>query len=719
MKTGTACAAALLVLLLLARAAPAPAAISVPGDMLSMPRTGPDVMLGAPVTLNADSLAYDDDTGVALAEGNVELGFGNRTMRADRIRYDSRSGEAELTGHVHYKDAGDEFSFDRIVLNLNTELGVLYNGTIRLAANNYQISSERFEKTGKKTFQIRKGILTTCPCDPEPDWKFEVRRTQVTLDGYAVGKDVMFKIRGVPVLWFPWAAFPVKLTRQSGFLTPSFSHGGSKGYAFQLPYYWAISRWSDATLTIEEMSRRGLRPEVEYRYVLSSTSGGEAHVSIHHDKQTKHDRYRILGNNSYREGAVTSGVKLDLASDDRYYLDLVDDDILRTGRHIPSRGFLAYGTEQGMGAMSAVYVNDVQGTPDDNTVQRLPEASFTFLPRTLGRSGIDVAGEARASYFYRRVGDRELQGRGYGEISRTFTLYPSITVTPYLSVDLLGSYPASNETGIGSGGRVLPGGGGKLEVDFRRSFERGPGTRLIHAVQTNTSFRWIPAADQNDIPIVDGGSRVGEQQQFTFSVTQRLLRVDNVTGPYELAFLAVEWALDVGRRKPTGSPYIDPLSPFVRSLREQIDLAAGRSAVRREAASDIYARFRVRPALKWAVSGESLFDAGEGRFTTASLGGEWKQSEESRALVEYRRSRDLAEDVHGLIAVRLHRVVGVKTDVNYSMKNKQLTEGTATLTLYPRSDCWSVGLVTSRKTKPEETSYKLLFSLKGIGGIGN
>lgn len=717
MKTGTARAAAAIAFLLFAHAAPA--ADPVPAAMLSNARAGSEVVLGAPVTLNADSLTYDDDTGVALAEGNVELGFGNRSMRADRIRYDSRSGEAELTGRVHYKDAGDEFSFDRIVLNLATELGVLYNGTIRLATNNYQISSERFEKTGEKTFQVRKGTLTTCPCDPEPDWKFEVRRTRVTIDGYAVGKDVTFKIRGVPVLWLPWAAFPVKLTRQSGFLMPSFYHGRTKGYAFTLPYYWAISRWSDATLSIEQMSRRGTRPEVEFRYVLSPTSQGEVNASIYHDKQTGQDRYRFNGSNSYREGAVTSNADWDLASDDQYYLDLVEEDILRTGRHVPSRGFLAYGGEQGLGAMSAVYVKDVQGTPDDNTVQRLPEVSMTFLPRTFGKTAIDAAGEARATYFYRRAGDRELQGRGYGEVSRTFTLYPSVTITPYLSIDLLGTYPASNEPGIERRGRILPGGGGRMEADFRRSFERGPGSRMVHAVQTNTSFRWIPSADQQDIPLVDEWSRVGEQQQFTFSVTQRLLRVDNVTGPYELAFLAVEWALDVGGRKPTGSPYIDPLSPFVRSLREQIDLAAGRSAVQREAASDIYTRFRVRPAPKWTLSGETLFDAGDGRFTTAALGGEWKQSEENRALVEYRRSHELAEDIHGLFAARLHRVLGVKTDMNYSLKNKELTEGTATLTLHPRSDCWSVGLVTGRRTRPEETSYKLIFSLKGIGGIGN
>jgi len=717
-KTGAAGAAAIL-LFLLAGAVPAPAATAIPEGMLAKARTGSEVVLGVPVSLNADSLTYDDNTGVAYAEGNVEIGFGNRSIRADRIRYDSRSGEAELTGRVHYKDAGDEFSFDRIVLNIDSELGVLYNGTIRLSNNNYQISSEKFEKTGSRTFQVQKGTLTTCPCDPEPDWKFEVRRSQVTMDGYAIGKDVMFKVRGVPVFWLPWAAFPVKLTRQSGFLMPSFSRGGSKGFSFQLPYYWAINRWSDATVTLEEMSRRGVRPEVEYRYVLNPTSEGEARASVYNDKKTGRDRYRFYGSNKYRSGGSwTTNAKWDLASDDLYYLDLVDEDILRTGRHVPSRGFLAYGSGQSVGSMSAVYVNDVQGTPDDNTIQRLPEFSLTFLPRMFGRQAVEAGGEMSATYFYRRTGDRELRGRGTAEVSRTFTLYPSVTLTPFLSVDLLGSYPVSDGTGIGKGGRILPGGGGKLEADFRRNFERGAATRLIHAVQTTTAFRWIPAVDQKDIPLTDDWSRVGEQQQFTFSVSQRLLRVDNVAGPYELAFLAVEWALDVGDRKPTGSPYIDPLSPFVRSLRDQIDLAAGRPTGQ-HAASDIYTRFQVRPAPKWIVSGETLFDAEGGRFTSAVFGGEWKESEESRALLEYRRSRDLAEDVHGLFALRLHRILGMKTNLYYSVRNQQLTEGTATFTLHPRSDCWSVGLETSRKTKPDETSYKLLFSLKGIGTIGN
>jgi LPS-assembly protein len=713
--------AAAAVLLLLAGAAPAPspAGTEIPGGSLPGALKDPGLLLGAPVTLDADTLEYDDDTGVALAEGNVEIGFGNRAIRADRIRYDSRSGEAEMMGQVHYKEAGDEFSFDRIILNIDTELGVLYNGSIRLSSNNYLISSEKFEKTGSRTFQIQKGTLTTCPCDPEPDWKFEVRRSRVTMDGYAVGKDVTFKVRGFPVLWLPWAAFPVKLTRQSGLLTPGFSSGGSKGYSVQVPYYWAINRWSDATFTVDWMSRRGIRPELEYRYALNPVSEGVAHASFYNDKKTGDDRYRFQLSNKYRSGeGLTSNAMLDLASDDQYYTDLVDEDILRTGRHIPSRGFLAYGSGQGAGSVSAVHVKDVQGTPDDNTVQRLPELSMSFLPGNLGGSAIDAGGELGAVYFYRRDGDREIRGRAYAEVSHTFTLYPSVTFTPCLSLDLLGSYPESEQTGAEKEGRVIPGGGGRLEADFRRNFGNGAGPRTIHEVQTAADFRWIPSVSQGDIPLTDYWSRVAEQQQFLFSVTQRLMRIDKDAGPYELAFLSVEWALDVGGRKPTGSPYIDPLSPFVRSLRDQIDLAAGRQAELHDG-SDIYTRFRFRPGMKWIVSGETLLDATGGGITMAAVAGEWKQAEERRALLEYRISRDLAEEIHGLLAMRLHRVLGFETDVNYSVRNGELTEGTATFTLYPRSDCWSVGLQAGRRTKPDETSYRLIFSLKGIGTIGN
>jgi len=691
----------------------------VPGSLSEIaPKLVGGLPLGSPVTLTADTVSYDEENGVALAEGNVEVGFGARTIRADRIRYDTRSGEAEFAGHVHYEQEGDEFSFDRIVLNIRNELGVLYNGRIRISSSNYQIASERFEKTGKRSFFIRKGELTTCPCEPEPDWKFGIGKTEVTIDGYAVAKDVTFNIRGVPVLWVPWAAFPVKLKRQSGLLFPSFFHSSSRGYSIQVPYYWAINRWSDATFTLDAMTRRGFRPEVEYRFVLNNASEGTANAALFRDHVTADTRYRFFGENRFRYSEHWSmNARWDIPSDDSYYVDLVDDDILRTSRHVPSRGFTAWKGSNDSQSLSVDWVEDLQGTPDDNTVQRLPEYTATILSRSLGNTGITAGGEAQATYFYRRGGDREARGRGSATLSRVFTLSRSVFFTPFASLDFLGSVPTSDRTGTRSGGRVVPNAGASLELDFQKEFRGGRESRIVHMVSPVAGFRFVPEVSQSDISVTDMWSRVGRQQQFLFSLYQRLLRVDEA-GPSEIAVLELSWALAMGDRKENGSPYVDPLSPYVRVLQDEIDLATGLTERRNSRSSDLFARFHVVPALHWRISGEALFDTGNGGFTTASMGGEWRKDERNRALLEYRTTRELSEDVRALFNFRPFRFLGLETSASYSLQNQNLTDGSAKLTFFPRSECWSVGFVVNRKTRPDETSFRITFELTGIGTIG-
>ena len=362
----------------------------------------PGIRLDAPVHMTADTLSYDEDTGVAVAEGNVEMAFGTRTMRADRIRYDSTTGEADLTGKVRYKDATEEFAFDRITINLDSETGVLYNGTIRISSSNYLIASQKFEKTGKSSFLVEKGSLTTCPCDPEPDWKFEVRRARVTLDRYAIGRDITFRIRGVPVLWLPWGAFPVKMTRQSGLLLPNFSSNRSRGYTLQVPYYQVINRWSDATVTLDAMSRRGYRPEAEYRFVLNPESEGAVRATMFHDRVEDRSRGRYYGENVFRSGPFTANATLEVPTDPTYYLDLVDNNALLSARHARSEGFVSATGAHSEHAVSILWNKDLQEIPGpDNTAQVVPEYTMTLLPSGVPFAGVDLSGEISATRFQR------------------------------------------------------------------------------------------------------------------------------------------------------------------------------------------------------------------------------------------------------------------------------------------------------------------------------
>jgi LPS-assembly protein len=689
--------------------------LPLPSALKDLSKSG--IRLDAPVHMTADTLSYDEETGVAEAEGNVELALGTRTMRADRIRYDSATGEADLSGKVRYKDAGDEFAFDRITINLDSEMGVLYNGTIRISSSNFLIASQKIEKIGKNSFLIEKGMLTTCPCDPEPDWKFGVRRARVTLDQYAVGKDVTFHIRGVPVLWLPWGAFPVKMTRQSGLLIPNFSSNRSKGYTLQVPYYQVINRWSDATVTLDAMSRRGYRPEAEYRFVLNPESEGALRATYFRDRVEQENRGRFYGENIFRSGAFTANAKLEVPTDTQYYVDLFDSDALRSLRYAQSAGFASLSGANVEQAVSVVWDKNLQDTPGpDNTVQRVPEYTMTLLPSGIPIVGVDLSGEISATRFLSGYSFDEVRARGFGEISRAIPLYRSVTLVPYLFADVLWTRFEPSPGNWSDAGRFVPGGGGTLSVDARRDF---PGRSLVHTAGVSAGYRYVPKINQDDLPITDQWSRLAPQSQFLFTFSQRLLGVADTAAPKEILLLNIEWAYDLDKNDPSATPYVDPLAPYIRALRDQINTGAGLPPGQNTAASDIYARMRFTPVQRWRFQGEVLFEPAENSFTVGAVSGEYKKDEDHRVLAEYRLSRDLAEDVRGTFAWRLLRWLRFQAQANYSVKNGYLTEGAVKMSVVPRSDCWSVGFGVERKTQPDDTSVKLSFVLNGIGSVGN
>ena len=687
----------------------------VPPALKSLSKPG--ARLDAPVHMTADTLSYDEETGVATAEGNVEMEFGTRTMRADRVRYDSTSGEADLAGKVRYKDADEEFSFDRITINLDSEKGILYNGTIRISSSNYLIASEKIERTGKSSFLIEKGSLTTCPCDPEPDWKFEVRRARVTIDQYAIGKDITFRIRGVPVLWAPWGAFPVKMTRQSGLLMPSFSSNRSRGFTLTVPYYQVINRWSDATVTLDAMSHRGYRPEVEYRFVPNPESVGVAHATMFHDRVDDRARGRFYGENVFRSGPFTANASLEVPTDTRYYLDLVDNNALVAARFARSEGFVSVKGEHSEHALSIVWNKDLQEIPGpDNTAQRVPEFTMALLPVGIPVAGIDLSGEVSATRFQRGDGYDELRARGFGEVSRAIPLYRSFTLVPYLFADVLGTrFEPSPGEDPSDRGRFIPGGGATLSMDARKDI---PARALVHSAGVSAGFRYVPKIHQDELPITDRWSRLAPQSQFLFTLSQRLLGVKESASPKEILSFNIEWAYDLGGNERSGSPYVDPLAPYVRALRDQVDTGAGRPPEKKNAPSDIYAMVGVNPIERWRFQGEALFDPVETTFTVGAVSGEYKKDEDHRVMAEYRVSRELAEDVRGTFAWRLLRWLRLQAQADYSVRNGYLTQGAVGVSVYPRSDCWNVGFTVDRKTQPDDTSVKLTFGLKGIGSAG-
>src|ERR1051325_9752927 len=68
-----------------------------------------------------------------------------------------------------------------------------------------------------------------------------------------------FRIKGLPVMYLPYASVSLKhIDRASGFLTPTFSASGEKGFRISDAYYQTLGRSADFTLRGDLFSQRGV-----------------------------------------------------------------------------------------------------------------------------------------------------------------------------------------------------------------------------------------------------------------------------------------------------------------------------------------------------------------------------------------------------------------------------------------------------------------------------
>jgi hypothetical protein len=295
-------------------------------------------------------------------------------------------------------------------------------------------------------------------------------------------------------------------------------------------------------------------------------------------------------------------------------------------------------------------------------------------------------------------------------------LYHSVTLVPYLFADVLWTRFEPSPGNPSDAGRFVPGGGGTLSADARRDF---PGSALVHTAGVSAGYRYVPKIGQDDLPITDRWSRLAPQSRFLFTFSQRLLGVKDGPAPKEFLSFHIEWAYDLGGNDTSGSPYVDPLAPYVRALQDQIATATGAPPKKNNSSSDVYAKIGVTPSERWWFQGEALFDPVDTSFTVGAVSAGYKKDDDHRVLAEYRLTRDLAENVRGTFAWRLLRWLRFQAQANYSLRNGYLSDGTVEMLVFPRSDCWNVGFSVERKTQPDDTTVRLSFGLKGIGSVKN
>ena len=515
---------------------------------------------GGPVTIEADSIAYDADEDLYHAAGKVLITFSGGYLKSDFATLNSSTNQAVAVGHVLVKSDQDTLEGEKVSFNIVSRTGTVDDGKMFIAQNHFYIKGERIEKKSESTYRLENATVTTCDGDA-PAWCIAGSELDVTVDGYGVMKHGRFLARDVPLLYMPYFIFPAKTTRQSGLLFPMFTYSADKnGLDIQVPFYWAISESADATFYQRYMSLRGFKEGVEFRYHPSAETSGTFYADFINDRKSiketvgsiSRDWQESQNRGSFylnHETTFSSGfaVRSDIFrvsdhwyfkdfSSSNYYLDNYSERGTDRFKRITFLGDESLGSLDSTVRLTknwsqynltavARYTDDLSLQTNDATLQKYPEVILTGFRQSLSGTPLQYDFTATYDNFFRQKGQKGHLWEVNPNVYLPLKLGSSFQVTPQAGFrgNVWDRSDSVADTGDKYGDREVFTLGTTLSTEVYRVFDvKGAEVEKIrHSIQPDITYTFIPEASQNYAP--DFLARIPAQNNLTYGITNTLL----------------------------------------------------------------------------------------------------------------------------------------------------------------------------------------------------
>jgi lipopolysaccharide assembly outer membrane protein LptD (OstA) len=374
-----------------------------------------------PFTITADEVSYAQGREVLEASGNVRIEQkGGRTLEADWVTYNPQTRIGVAVGNVRMQAGTERLTAEFATVDFDSLQALATDATLVSTESGFVVRGEALEKTGAETYKAASARFTTCACkkpDERLPWEVETGEADVRVEGYAVARDVKFRILDVPVMYTPYLILPVKTKRQTGFLMPDFGRSNRNGGELEVPFFWAARDDTNVLIRPRWMTDRGVKAAFDFEHVFAEEgySDGGGAILPNDDDVDRDDPDTDYSDNRwafwlrheqpFAEG-LRFGTDIQRASDNDYPLDF-DEDLGPAASHsrfLEADGWLS-------GARSGLYGGVVLGLSEDlqspnqfdrdgSQLQRLPEVRAEVLPRKLGPLPLYASVDSRYTYFY-------------------------------------------------------------------------------------------------------------------------------------------------------------------------------------------------------------------------------------------------------------------------------------------------------------------------------
>jgi len=334
-----------------------------------------EVNIGGDTKLHADLVEIFFNTNMLVATGNVTLTTPSQRISADSAEFNIQTKfgtfrHASGNARVHGDDPLNPLNPAAPTPAGTPATPPVANTQFGASEPDVLFYGETIEKIGEQKYRITDGGFTTC-VQPEPRWELTSGTIVLNLDHYAMLKNMVMKVKGVPLFYLPAIYYPInKEDRATGFLMPVYGSSSLRGQTLSNAFFWAINRSQDATIMHDWFSKTGQGMGGEYRYTLSPSSTGDARMYLLNEKSTdaidaSGTTVTVPGRRSFElRGGLQQDLPLRLRARGRvdYFSDITVQQTYNTNIFDASRRSRYYG-----GSVSGTWkAYSVSGSVDNN-----------------------------------------------------------------------------------------------------------------------------------------------------------------------------------------------------------------------------------------------------------------------------------------------------------------------------------------------------------------
>ena len=697
------------------------------------PSPGVDLEDEQEIKVSADHMVQERKKDTVRAWGNVVIQFQDRTLKADTVTINNKTGVGEAKGNVKLtsKD-GTVIKSERSLFNTNTKRGVAYGVVGKIQSKdkevpvNYYFRGKEIRRYSPVHYKLKDSFLTTCE-GKVPDWSFKADKMDLMTNDRALFTHGVFKVRNIPILYLPVGYVPINRERKSGFLIPGFGSSNTDGISFKPIYYWAINKWSDATIGVEYLEKRGVRPDLEYRYRPSKNTEGKINGKFLDDDSTGGTFYKVdwTHDQILKKNARLRG-KLDIESDDSFNKTFEDNTNLRTRRN--SDSFASFNKSWANSTFDILtrYRESTEDSRDDLFAQ-LPQVTYQHQRQPLGKTSFFFNQETSFSSFLLDlqtdpVVDDDFKVQRFDfhpQISRPIPIAPWLSLTPTVGwretiySQGLQANTTDNQRTKAFSRELLDINAALSGPKFNKIFVRkgNSKSKIKHLIEPRVSYDLIPdidTKDRNKIRNIDIVDDIQSTNKFTYSLTQRLLRKD--PGPGDSSVTREILRFDVSQsydfQKSTKGNSLDTAVPDEDAFSE----------MRFDLDSRLFDGF--------LLNSDATFDFQDNTVDTFNFEVGVKPLDKVSLFVERRFIRDQSTFLLGSIYWAFKKGWQIQATTRYDELTKTFRENDVSLLYDNPCKCWGFSVdfinrdIISGGVNRKESKFLFTLTLRGIGTQG-